>query len=240
MSHRITYDKERIHLNLARLKKGGEIFEIDIDPDKAIEFKEGKNVDIKDILKAEKVFSDAKKGLLASEERMKSLFGTDDPIEVAKVIIEDGEVQLTAEYRQMVRDNKRKRIIEIIHRNGIEPKSGLPHPLQRLENAFAEAKIKIDEFAPEEKQVQEIMKKLKPILPIKFEVREIEVIIGAEYAAKAYPTVKSFGKLLRDQWQSDGSWRCVIEIPAGMQEDFFDKLNSMTHGEVQTKLLASR
>ncbi|MEA3429981.1 MAG: ribosome assembly factor SBDS [Nanoarchaeota archaeon] len=237
---KITYEKERIHLNLARIKKGGEVFEIDVDPDLAVEFKEGKDVDIKDVLKAEKVFADAKKGLLASEERMQSIFGTLDVLEVAKIIISDGEIQLTAEHRQKVRDAKRKRIVEIIRKNGVDPRTHLPHPLQRIENAFEEAKIKIDEFVHEEKQVQEILKKLRPILPIKFEVKEIEVLLESEHASKAYPVVKSFGKLLANEWRNDGSWRCVIEIPAGLQEEFFDKLNSMTHGNVQTKILNSR
>lgn len=237
---KITYDKERIHLNLARLKKAGENFEIDVDPDMAIDLKHGKAIDIKDALKAEKIFADAKKGLLASEQRLEQVFGTTDVLEIAKKIIEEGEIQLTADYRQKLRDAKRKRIMEIIRRNGVDPKTHLPHPLQRLENAFEEAKIKIDEFDPDEKQVQEILKKLRPILPIKFEVKEIEVILGPEYAGKAYSTVKSCGKLLADEWRNDGSWRCVIEIPAGMQEEFFDKLNNMTHGEVLTKIIASR
>ena len=37
----ITYDDERFSINVARLKKGGEHFEIVIDPDTAVEFKEG-------------------------------------------------------------------------------------------------------------------------------------------------------------------------------------------------------
>ncbi|MBW3021904.1 ribosome assembly factor SBDS [Candidatus Woesearchaeota archaeon] len=237
---KITYDKERIHLNLARLKKAGDNFEVDVDPDMAIAYKQGKDVSIKDVLKAEKIFADAKKGLLASEERMEQVFGTTDVKQVAEQIIQNGEIQLTAEYRQKVRDAKRKRIIEIIRRNGVDPKTHLPHPLQRLENAFEEAKVKIDEFVSDEKQVQEILKKLRPILPIKFEVKEIEVILGSEYAGKAYPAVKSFGKLLKDEWRNDGSWRAVVEIPAGTQEEFFDKLNSLTHGEVETKILDSR
>ena len=36
-----TYDKERIHLNIARIRKGGRVFEINIDPEQAVAFKEG-------------------------------------------------------------------------------------------------------------------------------------------------------------------------------------------------------
>ena len=64
----ITHDHEKIHLNLGRIKKEGENFEIVVDPDLAIEFKDGKEVDIREVLKSEEVFSDAKKGLLCSEK----------------------------------------------------------------------------------------------------------------------------------------------------------------------------
>lgn len=233
----ITYDKERIHLNLAKLKKGKENFEIDIDADNAVAYKEGKAVDIKDILKAQTIFSDAKKGLVASEHLMQQLFGTSDTIKVAEIIIKEGEIQLTAEHREKVRQKKRRRIIDIIHRNGVDPKTHLPHPVQRIENAFEEAKVKIDEFKSAENQLQDVLKRLRVVLPIRFEVKEIAVKIPAEYAAKSYSLVKSFGTMLKEDWQSDGSWVVVIEVPGGLEQDFYDKLNSFTHGNNETKVL---
>jgi len=233
----MTFDKERIHLNLARLHKGSEKFEIDVDPEKAIAFKKGQLEDIKEVLKVEKVFSDAKKGMEASEKLMQSMFKTADPLEVAKIIITKGEIQLTEEYRRKTREFKKKHILTIIQRNGVDPKTHNPHPLQRLENAFEEAKVRIDDFADAESQVQDVLKKLRVILPIKFEIKEIAIKIPAEYAAKAYSLVKGFGHIIKDDWQSDGSWLVVIEIPGGMEQDFYDKINSFTHGNNESKVL---
>ena len=47
---------EKIKLNLAKLKKKGETFEINIDPDLAMEFKRGENIPLSEILKAEQIF----------------------------------------------------------------------------------------------------------------------------------------------------------------------------------------
>ena len=71
---RITHDHEKVQFNLARLKKEGEIFEIVVEPSLAIQFKERNDGDISEILKSEKIFSDAKKGLLASEHKLKEIF----------------------------------------------------------------------------------------------------------------------------------------------------------------------
>ena len=45
------------------------------------------------------------------------------------------------------------------------------------------------------------------------------------------------GTLLQEEWQKDGSWIGLVEIPAGIQGEFFDMLNKKTHGNVQTKIL---
>ena len=234
------YDKEKFSVNLAKLKKGGENFEVVINSDNAIAFKQGKDIAIEEVIINEKIFADAKKGLLASEKLIQQLFNTTDVKEVAKIIIKEGEIQLTAEYKQKLREEKKRKIINFIHVNGVDPKTGLPHPITRIENAFEEVKIHIDEFKPQEKQIDEILKKLRVILPIKFEIDEIEIKIPAAYAAKMYSVVKSFAKILKDEWLNDGSWKCIVEMPAGLKQDFFDKLNSMTHGEIETKILKTK
>jgi len=48
-------------------------------------------------------WTDAKKGELASEERQKEVFGTADPLAVAKEILARGEVQLSSEFREKLR-----------------------------------------------------------------------------------------------------------------------------------------
>ncbi|MDD5087134.1 MAG: ribosome assembly factor SBDS [Candidatus Nanoarchaeia archaeon] len=234
------YDKERFSLNLAKLKKGGENFEVSIDSDKAIEFRQGKDIPIEEVIKSENIFSDAKKGLLASENMMQELFNTTDPKEIAKIIIKQGEIQLTSEYRQKLRDEKKKRIIDYIHVNGADPKTGTPHPITRIENAFEEVKIHIDEFKSEDSQIQEIIKKLRQVLPIKFEINEIEVKIPAVHAGKMYSVVKNFAKIIKDEWLNDGSWRCIVELPGGLKNDFFDKLNNLTHGEIEINILKTK
>jgi ribosome maturation protein SDO1 len=49
--------------------------------------------------------------------------------------------------------------------------------------------------------------------------------------------VKSFATVKQEQWLNDGSWAAVVEVPAGIQAEFFDKLNELTSGEAQTKVL---
>lgn len=221
----------------ARLKSHGFVFEILVDCDSALLLKEGKDIPIDDILAVQKVFHDAKKGLVAPEQQLKQAFGTGNYADVARTIIKKGEVQITAEHRQKLFEQKRRKIVEIIHRNGIDPRTKAPHPAQRIELAFEEAKIRIDEHRSAESQIEQIIRELRPILPIHFERRQVSVRIPPHYAGKAYGAVSSFGKIIKNEWLNDGSWLCVLEIPAGLQGDLFDRVNQLTHGNAETMIL---
>lgn len=223
---------EKIKLNLARLKKANQVFEINVDPDLAIKFKKGEPIDIREVLKAEEIFSDVKQGELASEAKLNEIFHTTDTLKIAEVIVKEGEIQLTSDYRQEQREQKKRKIVELIHKNAIDPTTKLPHPPQRIELAFEEAKIKIDEYKSAEEQVEDILSKLKPIIPIKFEQAKIILTIPSTYAAKSYSLVQKYTKILKENWNNDGSWTATVEIPAGLKAEFLDKLNSMTHGEI--------
>ena len=76
----------------------------------AIIFHNSGEGDVKEILKSEQIFSDANKGLLASEESIKKVFGTDDVLKASEIIHKEGDIQLTSEYREQLREEKKKQI----------------------------------------------------------------------------------------------------------------------------------
>lgn len=228
-----TFDEERFSINVARLKKGGEMFEVVIDPDAAIRYKEGGIVDLKDILKAEKIMADAKKGELASEQHMQSLFGTTEPLKIAQIILDQGEIQLTHEHREKVRATKRNKVATIIHMNAINPQTGTVHPLERVKRAMDEARVRLDEFKTAEDQVKDVVSKLQPIIPLTFTTFTADIHLPAEHAAKCYGVFEQYGTIQKEEWLSDGSLAVRLELPAGKYNDLVDELSSKTHGNVE-------
>ena len=222
---------------IARLKKGEEHFEVLVDPFAAADLIDGKDIDVIQSLAIDAVFKDSKKGTHASEESLQKNFGTGDIGEITKQIILKGDIQLTTEQRHKMQKNKRNRIVETIVRNAMDPKTKAPHPRQRIELAMEQAGVHVDPFKPVSEQVKTIIELLRPIIPISIENIRISVKIPAEHIGKAYGTVRSYGTLEREDWQSDGSWIGIIRLPAGMQTNFYDKLNDVTKGNVSTKIL---
>lgn len=221
---------------IARLRKQGQNFEILVDCDKAVEFKTGK-CSLSEVLVTNDIFKDVKQGERASENDMKKIFQTEDKNKIAEEIIRYGEVQLTTEHRNKLREEKRKKVIELIHRNAIDSKTGLPHPAQRIELAMQQARVHIDEFKKAEEQVQDVLEKLRPIIPIKFEMWEVAVKIPAQFAAQSYRILKQLGTLKKDEWQNDGSLVAVVNLPAGLSEEFENELNKLTKGEMEMKVI---
>lgn len=222
---------------IAKLRKGGFDFEILVDPYLARDLKEGKEVNFDDLLAVEEVFKNAKKGERVPVEELQKNFGTTDIREIAKRIILEGDVQITAEQRREMLEAKKNQIITFISKNAIDPRTNTPHPPARIERALEEARVHIDIFKSVEAQIKDIVKALKPILPLKFEEMEIAIKVPPEYAGKAISALYNFGGVMKEEWQKDGSWICVMKIPTGMYGDLMDLLGKITKGEALTKVL---
>ena len=222
---------------IARLKKQEDHFEILVNPYAAADLIDGKEIDILSNLAIDAIFEDSKKGKHASAESLQKVFGTSNVTEIAKKIILKGDIQLTTEQRHKMQKNKRNRIVETIVKNAMDPKTKAPHPRQRIELAIDQAGVHIDPFKPVSEQVKIIIEALRPIIPISMEQVRISVKIPAEFIGRAYGVARNFGALEREDWQSDGSWMGIIRIAAGMQTEFYDKLNDATKGNVSTKIL---
>ncbi|MEM0232686.1 MAG: ribosome assembly factor SBDS [Candidatus Nezhaarchaeales archaeon] len=224
--------------SIARLVVGSEKFEILINPEKAWQLKQGAKVDVKEVMINDVIYKDARKGLRASREALQKNFRTLDPYEIGKVIVLRGEIQLTAKQRRELIENKRKQIITFISRNCVDSKTGLPIPPTRVEVLLNEVKVSIDPFKDAEEQALEVIKALKAKIPIKISKIVLEVKAPPQHASKVCSLLPRYGEILRSQWLTDGSWKGEVEVPAGIQLELIDRLNKVTQGGVEVKVIS--
>jgi len=222
---------------VARLTKDNEHFEVLVKSQKALDYCNGKIAGVTEVLATETIFSDANKGTRVSEEQMRKAFGTVDTLKIAEAILKKGTLQLTTEQRRKMVDDKRRQIIDFISRQAVDPKTNLPHPPLRIENAMEQIHYSIDPYKPLEEQARDIVKLLRPILPLKIEQISVGVHIPAEYSVRAYGAVKSFGAIKREEWRADGSWYGIVEMPAGSYASFLNKLGEATKGSGEAKIV---
>ena len=221
---------------IAKYSLNGEEFEIFVDADLAYEYITGKRSDPLSVLEVDEIFKDANKGERQSREKIEKAFNTTDLAKIVAIILKNGNVPITTEQRNKLLEEKKRQIIAIISRNSIDPRTNAPLPMQRVENAMEQAKVSIDPFKSASDQVDQIVKKISMIIPIKFAVAKVEVTVPASYASRVYSLLKQYG-LKSEKWLNDGSLSAIVEFPAGLQSEFYDKLNSLAQGNAETKLL---
>ncbi|MEM0167495.1 MAG: ribosome assembly factor SBDS, partial [Thermoplasmatales archaeon] len=186
---------------------------------------------------ADIIFKDSSRGDRASEEAIREVFGTQDLSTVVSEIVRKGQVQLTTEQRRKMIEEKKRQIVEIISRESMNPQTGAPHPPQRIEKAIEEAKVRVDPFKSSEEQVNDVLKAIRVLLPIKFEHVKMEIEVPGNEYGKIYSELARMGQILKEEWKGNGNYSALVEIPAGIQDQLYDFLNKRTKGNVSIRLV---
>lgn len=216
----------------ARIKAKGKQFEIAVDLDEALKIKSG-NGDITAALQSQNIFYDLKKGDIASKKDLQEYFDTTDIYKIATKIITSGEVQKTQEFREAEREKKVKQVIDALLKNATD-QHGRPYTEERIKAAMKEIHFNFDN-RPVDQQMNELVEKLKKVIPINIQMKKIKIVVPAVYTGQVYGLLNDYKE--SEEWLSNGNLQAVIKIPAGMLLDFFDKLNHVTHGAIQSEEL---
>ncbi len=224
-------------VTVIRYSFAGEKFEILVKPDPALEYRLGKRKDISSILVSDEIYSDSNKGTRASTEKLQKAFKTTDPTAIIERIVQKGDLNLTTDQRRKMTSEKQKQVVEYIAKTYVDPKSHLPHPPLRIQQAMDDGRVSIDPHKTVDDQVKDIVEKLRSIIPLKSENLNLEIIVPAQYAAQSYSVLKSTGTLKKEEWQSNGSLKAILEIPAAARPNVIDRLGSITKGTASVEVL---
>ena len=222
---------------IARLETGGHRFEILIDPNEAQAFKEGDDIDWEDSIAVDGIWADSAKGERSSEDIIDDIFDSSDLIEIYKRILIEGNIQLTSEQKKEMINKKKKQILSHIVANAMNPQTGGAHPPQRIENAIVEAKYNFDPIRSVEKQVEDIVRKIRPLIPISFEKVKAAVKIPAIFVGKCYGQMSGLGSIENEEYQNDGSWIGIVKMSAASYNELENLLGSITKGAAEIKII---
>ncbi|KFM15374.1 Ribosome maturation protein SDO1 [Marine Group I thaumarchaeote SCGC AAA799-O18] len=226
-----------VKLTVVKYTFEGNKFEILVKPDSALDYKLGKIKEIASVLVSDEIYSDSSKGTRASSEKLQKAFKTEDALTIAEKILQKGDLNLTTEQRRKMTIEKRKQLITFITKTFVDPRSHLPHPPLRVEQALKEASVSIDPFKRVEEQVKDIIENLRSIIPLKSENLLLEISIPAQYVAQSYSVLKSTGVLKKEDWQPNGSLKAILEIPAAARPNVIDRLGAITKGTAFVEML---
>ena len=217
-------------VTVVRYTYSGDKFELLVKPDPAFDYKIGKITEISKVLVSDEIYTDSNKGTRVPNEKLEQVFKTIEPTKIAEIIMKKGELNLTTEQRRKMIAEKRKQLVTFIAKTYVDPRSHLPHPPLRIEQAMDDGRVSIDPFRNIDEQVKDIVEKLRPIIALKSENIVLEISIPAQFVAQSYTVLKSTGTLKKEDWQPNGSLKAILEIPAGARPNVIDRLGSITKG----------
>ena len=226
-----------VDVTVVRYSFEGEKFEILVKPDLALDYKLGKKKDVSAVLVSEEIYTDSGKGTKPGNEKLLKAFKTEDQAEIAQIILQKGVLNLTTDQRRKMIDEKKKQIVQFIVKTYVDPKSHLPHPPIRVEQAMKDARVSVDPQKNVDEQMQDIVEKLRSIIALKSENLQLEIIVPAQYASQSYAVLKSVGSLKNEEWQNNGSLKAILEIPAAARPNVIDKLGSITKGSASVEVI---
>ena len=224
------------NVTIVKYSYAGEKFEILVKPDPAFDYKLGKISEISKILISDEIYTDSGKGTRASNELLLKVFKTEDTTKIAEIMMQKGELNLNTEQRKKMTTDKRKQIITFIAKTYVDPKTHLPHPPLRIEQAMIDGRVSIDPFKNPDEQVKDIVEKLRPIIPLKTENLTLEISVPAQFVAQSYTVLKSTGSLKKEDWQPNGSLEAILEIPAAARPNVIDRLGAITKGTANVEV----
>lgn len=213
--------------------KGDKTFEILVEPEpaKAAKFND-EDFDMPRLLFVQEVFTDADKGERASPDQLESEFGTRHVMKAAKEVFEKGDMQLTTDQKKKMREDKRKQVVSMIARRAMNPKTGNPHPPQRVENALEEAGFNADAMQDVEEQFQEAIESIRPIIPVSLDKKTVAIKIPNDVAGKAYDVLNRKAEMKEEQWGNEYFF-AKITLPAGVLTELMEELQEMAGGKAQ-------
>ena len=147
-------------------------------------------------------------------------------------VIKSGEINVDQEHRSGEQEQKIKQVVEFLVRNAVDPQSGNPHTAERITSALKESGAQIKNM-PVDQQIKDILEKLSKVLPIKIETKKVKIIVPAMHTGKAYSVINQYKE--KENWLENGDLEVIVNVPAGIIIDFYDKLNSVTHGSAITE-----
>ena len=221
---------------ISRLTLHGERFEIIVAPDPALNFKLTRKGDIRKILLVDEVYSDSKKGLRVSSDKLRKLFGTTDVYAIAEKILLEGELQLTGEQRRRMIESKRQQIIALLSKLLLEPSMGNPIPSLRIEQSLSQTSVSIDPFKPPEEQVKNVIKALRQVL--QFKVNEVVLTLTCPQTLSndVYGFANLMGEVDQTRVQKDKSVKITVRMPSATMSYFLESLGKKYGDQVKVDI----
>lgn len=122
---------------VVRLNRNGHRFEVACYRNKIINYRQGTETDLGEVLQTDRVFVNVTRGEFANAKLLKKAFGTyRDEMEICKLILDQGDVQVTDMERNARLENVAREISGMISERCLHPNTRRPYTSSQVRDAM--------------------------------------------------------------------------------------------------------
>ncbi|KAJ0394594.1 hypothetical protein P43SY_003337 [Pythium insidiosum] len=164
---------------VVRMKRGGKRFEVACYKNKVHNWRNGVEDDISEVLQIVKVYENVSKGKFSKFHEWSRAFDTKDEEQACRIILEQGEMQVSEGERKSHVENMLKDIATIVAEKCVNPESNRPYPFSVIERLMKEIHYALVPNRSAKQQALEVIKRLQGLIPIERAKMRIQIVTPA-------------------------------------------------------------
>ena len=172
-------------------------FEIACYKNKVMNFREGVETAMDEVLQIDTIFTNVQRGIAANNADLLTAFGTTDLMEICHMILAKGDLQISSGERKVQMETMFREVATIISEKCVDPSSDRPYTLNVVERAMKQAHIAVDPSQSAKKQALESIAKLGEFLPIRRAWMAVRVTVPAASSAGCLAGLAALGEQCR-------------------------------------------
>lgn len=205
-----------------------------------LNWRNGIEKDLDEVLQTTAVFSNVSKGILAKREDLIQVFGTDDESKVCIKILSEGEMQVSDKERKKELDTLFRDVAGILSEKCINPKSKKPYTIGVLERALKEIHFSVDTKKPAKLQAVEALPLLKAKFPIERAQMQLRIIVPAFVSLELQKILKEKSASILEQSIEGESLTVECCIDPGAYRDVYGFVQDEgQHGRLEVVSLSA-
>ncbi|KAG0300175.1 hypothetical protein BGZ98_009385 [Dissophora globulifera] len=227
------------NVSIVRYRKGGMRFEIACYKNKAMEWRNGVEKDLGEVLQIDNVFLNVSKGQAANKEDLKKCFGTEDRNVIILEILKKGAVQVAEKERTTMLDGMYRDIATTVAEKCVNPETKRPYPVTMIEKAMAELHLSVDLSRSAKSQALDVIKQLleKKTIPIARAQMRVRIAVPSKDGKRIKDKLMAMIATKEDEDMGEiYEWTCLID--PGQFRPINELLQSETKGKGQLEMLS--
>lgn len=236
--------KRLTNIALVKYKKHGKRFEIACYKNKVVNWRNGVEKDLDEVLQTTAVFTSVSKGVLAKKEDLQLVFKTDDEEKICLRILSEGEFQVSDKEREVEYQNLFRDVASILAEKCVNSQSSRPFTITMLERTMKDLHISVDPKRNAKQQALEVLPRLQSKLPIQRAKMRLKMVMPATSSRDILQMLQSQNAVIESQDLS-GTRDTQVSIVFLSEPGFFRSLHAFVQqasegsGRLEVQALAA-